>query len=104
MIGWLLEPGHVICDLADDVVITGKGTLGLVTGAWLQLVPLPESVQTLLAGFPVLEAATAAVPRLLRAGLLQQQEQRLARRLVLPFLEVLQYQLLRQRQLLCLLG
>ena len=30
MIGWLLEPGHVICDLADDVVITGKGTLGLV--------------------------------------------------------------------------
>lgn len=47
-----------------------EGTLGLVTGAWLQLVPLPESVQTLLAGFPVLEAATAAVPRLLRAGLL----------------------------------
>lgn len=47
-----------------------EGTLGLVTGAWLQLVPVPESVQTLLAGFPVLEAATAAVPRLLQAGLL----------------------------------
>lgn len=47
-----------------------EGTLGIVTGAWLQLVPSPAAVQTLLAFFPVLEAATAAVPRLLQAGLL----------------------------------
>ncbi len=47
-----------------------EGTLGLVTGAWLQLVPLPAAEQTLLAAFPALSAATAAVPRLLQAGLL----------------------------------
>lgn len=47
-----------------------EGTLGVVTGAWLQLTPEPETVRTLLAEFPVLEAATAAVPRLLQAGLL----------------------------------
>ncbi len=47
-----------------------EGTLGLVTAAWLQLVPLPRSEQTLLAAFPALAAATAAVPRLLQAGLL----------------------------------
>lgn len=47
-----------------------EGTLGVVTGAWLQLTPEPGSVRTLLAEFPALEAATAAVPRLLQAGLL----------------------------------
>ena len=47
-----------------------EGTLGVVTGAWLQLTPEPGGVETLLAEFPVLEAATSAVPRLLRAGLL----------------------------------
>ena len=47
-----------------------EGTLGLVTGAWLQLVPAPDAEQTLLAAFPALADATAAVPRLLQAGLL----------------------------------
>ncbi|MBK9775584.1 MAG: FAD-binding protein [bacterium] len=47
-----------------------EGTLGIVTGAWLQLTPTPPAVVTLLASFPVLEHATAAVPRLLQAGLL----------------------------------
>ncbi|MBK7672032.1 MAG: FAD-binding protein [bacterium] len=47
-----------------------EGTLGIVTGAWLQLTATPPAVATLLASFPVLEHATAAVPRLLQAGLL----------------------------------
>ncbi|MBM4129925.1 FAD-binding protein, partial [bacterium] len=47
-----------------------EGTLGVVTGAWLQLVPPPRSEQTLLAAFPALDAATEAVPQLLQAGLL----------------------------------
>ncbi len=47
-----------------------EGTLGIVTGAWLQLTPEPAAVRTLLAEFPALEAATAAVPRLLQAGVL----------------------------------
>jgi glycolate oxidase subunit GlcD len=47
-----------------------EGTLGLVTGAWLQLTPEPGGVETLLAEFPRLDEATSAVAVLLRAGLL----------------------------------
>jgi glycolate oxidase subunit GlcD len=47
-----------------------EGTLGLVTGAWLQLTPEPGDVETLLAEFPRLDEATSAVAVLLRAGLL----------------------------------
>ncbi len=47
-----------------------EGTLGLVTAAELALVPDPAEVATLLAFFPVLDDATAAVVELLGAGLL----------------------------------
>ncbi|MFN2370903.1 MAG: FAD-linked oxidase C-terminal domain-containing protein [Candidatus Krumholzibacteriia bacterium] len=47
-----------------------EGTLGVVTGAELSLVPLPAAEATLLAEFPCLQDATGAVVRLLGAGLL----------------------------------
>ena len=47
-----------------------EGTLGVVTGAELGLVPLPAAEATLLAEFPRLADATGAVVRLLAAGLL----------------------------------
>ncbi len=52
-------------------LLTGsEGTLGLVTGADLALLPLAPAVVTLLADFPRLDDATAAVVTLLGAGLL----------------------------------
>lgn len=47
-----------------------EGTLGVVTGARLNLVPDPPTVVTLLAVFPDLNDATEAVVRLLTGGLL----------------------------------
>ena len=47
-----------------------EGTLGLVTAAELALVPDPQEVATLLAIFPLLDEATAAVVQLLGTGLL----------------------------------
>ena len=47
-----------------------EGTLGVVTGAELGLVPLPAAESTLLAEFPHLADATGAVVKLLAAGLL----------------------------------
>lgn len=47
-----------------------EGTLGVITGARLNLVPDPPAAVTLLAVFPRLNDATEAVVRLLNAGLL----------------------------------
>ena len=47
-----------------------EGTLGVVTGSWLNLTPLPAAEATLLAFFPRLELATRAVVALLSRGLL----------------------------------
>jgi glycolate oxidase len=47
-----------------------EGTLGLVTGADLSLVPDPPAVVTLLAFFPELDRATSAVVGLLGQGML----------------------------------
>lgn len=41
--------------------VGGEGTLGLVVGAWLRLLPAPPAIGTLLAGFDTLEAAAATV-------------------------------------------
>src|SRR6056297_2573848 len=41
--------------------VGGEGTLGIVVGAWLRLLPAPPAVGTLLAGFDTLEAAAATV-------------------------------------------
>jgi len=54
----------------ETLLIGGEGTLGIVTAAELELVPLPAAAATLLALFPKLDAATDAVVGLLRAGML----------------------------------
>ncbi|MGM0616975.1 MAG: FAD-binding oxidoreductase [Actinomycetota bacterium] len=41
--------------------VGGEGTLGIVVGAWLKLLPAPPAIGTLLAGFDTLEAAAATV-------------------------------------------
>jgi len=41
--------------------VGGEGTLGIVVGAWLRLLPTPPAIGTLLAGFDTLEAAAATV-------------------------------------------
>ncbi len=43
------------------VSVGGEGTLGIVVGAWLRLLPAPPAVGTVLAGFDTLEAAAATV-------------------------------------------
>jgi glycolate oxidase subunit GlcD len=43
------------------VAVGGEGTLGVVVGALLRLLPAPPAFGTLLAGFATLEAAAAAV-------------------------------------------
>jgi glycolate oxidase len=43
------------------VSVGGEGTLGIVVGACLRLLPAPPAVGTLLAGFPSLAAAAATV-------------------------------------------
>lgn len=47
-----------------------EGTLGVMVRIVLRLVPQPASRQTLAAGFQSLEAATAAVGRILQSGLM----------------------------------
>ena len=46
-----------------------EGTLGVITRIILRLAPKPKARQTLASGFPDLNAATAAVGLILRAGL-----------------------------------
>ncbi len=43
------------------VSVGGEGTLGIVVGACLRLLPVPPAIGTLLAGFPTLAAAAATV-------------------------------------------
>jgi glycolate oxidase len=56
-------------DLAG-LAVGSEGTFGLVTRAWVRLVPLPPAVRTLLASFPDVEAAGEAVNRILGGGIL----------------------------------
>jgi len=49
--------------------IGSEGTFGVVTQVTLRLVRRPESVQVLLAGFPSLDAAGAAVSAVIAAGI-----------------------------------
>ena len=53
----------------DSLLCGSEGTLGVITGSWLNLTPSPDHESTLLAFFNTLEAATTAVGSLLRQGL-----------------------------------
>ena len=50
------------------LVVGSEGTLGLVTRAWVRLVPLPPATRTFLAAFPGVDEASRAVSAILRAG------------------------------------
>jgi glycolate oxidase subunit GlcD len=50
-------------------VVGSEGTLGVVTKAWVRLVPLPEAVETLLAIFPDVVSSCRAVTAVIRSGL-----------------------------------
>jgi glycolate oxidase subunit GlcD len=50
------------------LVIGSEGTLGIVTGAWLRLIPAPESSAVVLAFYPSVETGLHAVHRVLGTG------------------------------------
>ena len=60
-------PGGPGFDLLG-LVVGGEGTLGLVTEAWVRLIPLPTAVRTALAPFPTVRAATETVAAILATG------------------------------------
>ncbi len=53
-----------------SALIGAEGTLGVLTRLWVKLTPLPESVRAVLAGFPSIDAAAAAVSAIIAAGVL----------------------------------
>jgi glycolate oxidase len=59
------SPGYDLVGL----LVGSEGTLGIVTEMVLKLQPLPEDAQTILAVFETLEAAGAAVSRIIAEGI-----------------------------------
>ncbi len=57
-------PGYDLMSL----VIGGEGTLGVVTEAWVKLVPMPSAVETALVAFPSVRAATQTVADIIAGG------------------------------------
>ena len=55
-------------DLAG-LLIGSEGTLGLITAAWLRLVPAPEAVHVVAAQYPGTDAACDAIERVLGHGI-----------------------------------
>lgn len=53
-----------------SVIIGSEGTLGIVTHAWLKILPLPAHIKTASAAFPSLDSAMRAVTRIISAGIL----------------------------------
>lgn len=50
-------------------IVGSEGTLGIVTKAWLRLLPLPEHVHTLVAHFPDVETGARAASAVIAAGI-----------------------------------
>jgi glycolate oxidase subunit GlcD len=50
-------------------VVGSEGTLGVVTKAWVRLVPIPPAIETILAIFPDVGSSCRAVTAIIRAGL-----------------------------------
>lgn len=55
---------------ALPLVVGSEGTVGIVTDAWLKLVPIPESVETALIAFSSPREATEAVAQIIASGVL----------------------------------
>ena len=58
-------PGYDLVPL----IVGSEGTLGIVTKAWLRLLPLPEDVRTLLALFPDVDTGARAASAIIAAGI-----------------------------------
>ena len=52
-----------------SLVVGSEGTLGIVTEAWVRLVPLPQAVETVLASFPSVRHATECVSMIIAEGI-----------------------------------
>jgi len=52
------------------IVVGSEGTLGIVTRITLRVVRTPQTIRTLLAGFPTMDAAGAAVSGIVAAGVM----------------------------------
>jgi len=51
------------------LLVGSEGTLGLITAAWLRLVPAPEAVDVVAGVYPTDAAACAAIERILGSGI-----------------------------------
>jgi glycolate oxidase len=52
------------------LIVGSEGTLGIVTKAWLRLLPLPEDVRTFLAQFPDVRSGARAASAIIARGIL----------------------------------
>jgi glycolate oxidase subunit GlcD len=52
-----------------SLLVGAEGTLCVITKAWLRILPLPENIRTLLAGFPSIDAAVECVSAIVAAGI-----------------------------------
>ncbi len=52
------------------LIVGSEGLLGIVTEAWVKLIPTPPAVKTLLAAFPTLEHATQCVSGIIASGII----------------------------------
>jgi len=53
-----------------SVIVGSEGTLGIVTNAWLKILPIPAHIETASAAFSSLENAMQAVIRIISSGIL----------------------------------
>jgi glycolate oxidase len=51
-------------------IVGSEGTLGIVTSAWLRLMPIPEAVRVAVAAFDDIDSASEAVSAIIAAGIL----------------------------------
>ncbi|HEY4887821.1 MAG TPA: FAD-linked oxidase C-terminal domain-containing protein [Candidatus Dormibacteraeota bacterium] len=53
-----------------SLLVGSEGTLGIVTGVWLRLIPAPEVSHSVIAGYPDLPSGAAALRRIYSQGLM----------------------------------